>query len=57
MLEGSRLEIARNTVRGYLRGERLPGEYRQQKARRRPVRGEIEGRVRSLLEEVSTLPE
>jgi len=46
-----RLEIARNTVRGYLRGERLPGQYQQRTARRQPVRAEIEGRVRSLLEE------
>lgn len=46
-----KLDIARNTVRGYLRGERLPGEYRQQTARQKPVRQEIEARVRSLLVE------
>jgi transposase len=46
-----RVGVSRNTVRRYVRGERLPGEYRMKSDRRQPVRDEIAGRVRALLEE------
>lgn len=46
----SQLEIARNTVRRYVRGEAVPGHYRQQGRRARPVTDSVEGVVKDLLE-------
>lgn len=46
-----RLGVSRNTVRGYLRGTRLPGEYRLESSRARPVREEVMDRIRELLEQ------
>ncbi|MFQ5381844.1 MAG: IS21 family transposase [Dehalococcoidia bacterium] len=46
-----KLKIARNTVRDYLRSDRLPGKYQMSAAREQPVRAAIQRRVRELLEE------
>jgi len=43
------LGVSRNTVRGYLRGDRLPGEYRLGEGRARPVSAAVELRVREML--------
>ncbi len=43
------LGVARNTVRDYLRGERLPGEYTLKEGRPRPVSEALEARVREML--------
>ncbi len=45
------LEVSRNTVRAYLRGERMPGEYRMEHRRDQPVRDKIRARVRELLKD------
>lgn len=45
-----RLGVSRNTVRGYLRGSRLPGEYRLESGRPRPVREGLVERIRVFLE-------
>jgi transposase len=43
------LGISRNTVRSYLRGERLPGQYQMSAPRAQPVAGAIRELVRALL--------
>ena len=43
------LEISRNTVRGYLRGEGTPGVYQMTTSRAQPSRDAIRDRVRELL--------
>jgi transposase len=43
------LGISRNTVRGYVRGERLPGQYQMSAPRAQPVAGAIREVVRALL--------
>jgi len=45
------LDISRNTVRGYLRGDREPAVYSQKSRRNQPVRDELRPRVFALLEE------
>lgn len=45
-----KLEISRNTVRRYLRGEGLPGTYKMTSPRLQPARDAIRQRVRDLLE-------
>jgi transposase len=49
------LEVSRNTVREYLRGNQEPGVYRQKSRRRQPVRDELRPRVVALLEEEKRL--
>ena len=46
-----RLEVSRNTVRAYLRGDREPGVYSQKSRRVQPVRDEMRPRVVALLTE------
>ena len=43
------LEISRNTVRGYLRGERLAGRYQMAKSRVQSVRDSIRETMSALL--------
>jgi len=43
------LGIARNTVRGYVRGETIPGKYELRASRTQPVQEEVRERVRTLL--------
>jgi len=43
------LGVAGGTVRGYLCGDRLPGEYRIGEGRARPVSTAVEMRVREML--------
>ena len=45
------LEISRNTVRDYLRGDREPGVYVQKSRREQPVRDELRPKVEALLKE------
>jgi transposase len=45
-----RLGCSRNTVRAYVRDGKLPGVYRTPAKRPRPVRDEIEDRIRKLLQ-------
>jgi transposase len=44
------LPISRNTVRRYVRAERMPGEYRMATRRSQPVSDQLRPRVRELLE-------
>ena len=46
-----KLEVSRNTVKGYLRGDRLAGKYQMSEQREQPVRDAIQARVRELLED------
>jgi len=43
------LDISRNTVRKYVRGERQPGEYRQSGPRSQPARDKIRAEVERML--------
>lgn len=47
----STLEIARNTVRRYVRGEHIPGQYQLQTGRPQPIRERVRARVFELLTE------
>jgi len=44
-----KLGVSRNTVRGYLRGDRQPGEYLLETPRPQPVSGALAPRVREML--------
>ncbi|RKY17990.1 MAG: IS21 family transposase [Planctomycetota bacterium] len=48
------LDISRNTVRRYVRGERQPGEYRQSGQRCQPARDKIRSEVEALLKAEQT---
>ena len=45
----STLEIARNTVRRYVRGEQVPGQYQMRAGRPQPAREPVRARVHELL--------
>lgn len=45
----STLKMARNTVRRYVRGEQVPGQYQLRAGRPQPAREQVRGRVHELL--------
>ncbi len=46
----ARFDISRNTVRSYVRGDRVPGTYTVSTSRPKPAADEIRGRIVELLE-------